>query len=76
MWFLNFTAPTVSLWTLPGDSEENGLGVDEEGFREKMKEHQNLAREDYQSKQGSAWVMIFIQSLTKALKRSFWIYGK
>jgi len=34
-------------------AEENGLGVDEEGFREKMKEHQNLAREDYQSKQGS-----------------------
>jgi len=25
-------------------AEENGLGVDEEGFREKMKEHQNLAR--------------------------------
>ncbi|HPD00027.1 MAG TPA: alanine--tRNA ligase, partial [Acetivibrio sp.] len=36
-------------------AEENGLGVDEEGFKVKMREHQVLAREDYRSKQGSAW---------------------
>ncbi|UWV47655.1 alanine--tRNA ligase [Acetivibrio thermocellus] len=52
-------------------AEENGLGVDEEGFREKMKEHQNLAREDYQSKQGSAWGDDIYSKLDKSVKTEF-----
>lgn len=52
-------------------AEENGLGVDEEGFKAKMKEHQTLAREDYHSKQGSAWAEDVFSSLDKSVKTEF-----
>lgn len=52
-------------------AEENGIGVDEEGFKAKMKEHQMLAKEDYQSKQGSAWADDIYSDLDKSVKTEF-----
>ena len=57
-------------------AEENGLGVDEEGFKAKMKEHQVLAREDYRSKQGSAWANDIYSSLDGSISTEFVGYGE
>ncbi|TYQ15986.1 UNVERIFIED_CONTAM: alanyl-tRNA synthetase [Acetivibrio alkalicellulosi] len=52
-------------------AEENALGIDEEGFKLKMKEHQDLARGDYQSKQGSAWTEDIYKELDRNVKTEF-----
>jgi alanyl-tRNA synthetase len=57
-------------------AEENGLGVDEEGFKVKMKEHQVLAREDYRSKQGSAWGDDIYSSLDGSISTEFVGYNE
>jgi len=57
-------------------AEENGLAVDEEGFKLKMKEHQILAREDYRSKQGSAWGDDIYSKLDVGVKTEFIGYGE
>ena len=57
-------------------AEENGLAVDEEGFKLKMKEHQILAREDYRSKHGSAWGDDIYSKLDVGVKTEFIGYGE
>ncbi len=57
-------------------AEENGLSVDEDGFRAKMKEHSNIAKVDYQSKQGSAWSDNIYSTLDKSLKTEFVGYSE
>ncbi len=52
-------------------AEENGLSVDEDGFKAKMLEHRNIAKEDYQSKQSSAWSDDIYSSLDKNLRTNF-----
>lgn len=52
-------------------AEENGLSVDEEGFKAKMLEHRNIAKEDYQSKQSSAWADDIYSSLDKNIRTNF-----
>lgn len=57
-------------------AEENGLSVDEDGFRAKMKEHSDIAKVDYQSKQGSAWSDNIYSTLDKSLKTEFVGYSE
>ncbi len=57
-------------------AEENGLSVDEDGFRAKMKEHSNIAKVDYQNKQGSAWSDNIYSTLDKSLKTEFVGYSE
>jgi alanyl-tRNA synthetase len=52
-------------------AEENGLKVDEEGFRVRMKEHQIMAKNDYLSKHGSAWGDDIFSNLDKGVKTEF-----
>jgi alanyl-tRNA synthetase len=52
-------------------AEENGLTVDEEGFKAKMLEHRAIAKEDYQNKQTSAWSDDIYSSLDKNVKTEF-----
>lgn len=56
-------------------AQENGLDVDEEGFKMKMKEHQESARRDYLSKQGSAWSSDIYSNLDKSVKTEFTGYS-
>lgn len=56
-------------------AQENSFDVDEEGFKAKMKEHQDSARRDYQSKQGSAWSSDIYSSLDKNIKTEFTGYS-
>lgn len=57
-------------------SEENGLAIDEEGFKAKMLEHRIIGREDYLSKQSSAWSDDIYSSLDKNLKSQFVGYSE
>ncbi|MFZ5986474.1 MAG: alanine--tRNA ligase [Bacillota bacterium] len=57
-------------------AEENGISVDEEGFKLKMKEHIITAKEDYKSKQGSAWSNDIYSNLDKSIKTEFVGYGE
>jgi alanyl-tRNA synthetase len=52
-------------------AEENGISVDEEGFREEMQKHRDIAKQDYLSKQGSAWSDDIYSSLDKSVKTEF-----
>lgn len=57
-------------------AEENGLTVDEEGFKAKMLEHRAIAKEDYQNKQTSAWTDDIYSSLDKNVKTEFVGYAE
>lgn len=57
-------------------AEENGLNVDEEGFKAKMLEHRTIAKEDYQNKQTSAWTDDIYSSLDKSVKSEFVGYSE
>jgi len=52
-------------------AEENGLSVDEEGFREEMQRHREIAKDDYRSKQSSAWSDDIYSTLDKSVKTEF-----
>jgi len=57
-------------------AEENGLSVDEKGFREEMEKHSKLAKEDYRSKQSSAWSDDIYSTLDKSVKTEFVGYSE
>jgi len=57
-------------------AEENGLSVDEEGFRQKMQQHRDMAKDDYLSKQSSAWTEDLYSTLDKSLKTEFVGYSE
>jgi len=57
-------------------AEEKGLLVDEDGFKKKMKEHSDIAKNDHRSKQGSAWSDDIYSSLDKSLSTKFVGYSQ
>jgi len=52
-------------------AEENGLIIDEEGFRAEMEEQKRKAREALKSKGGSAWEDSIFSRLDKAVRTDF-----
>jgi len=52
-------------------AEENGLGVDEEGFKAEMDKQKNMAREALKSKGMSAWGDSIYKSLDKTISTEF-----
>jgi len=56
-------------------AEENGLAVDDEGFREEMDEQKKKAREAHRNKDNSAWGQDMYSSLDKSVKTEFMGYG-
>lgn len=57
-------------------AEENGLSVDEEGFRKEMEKHREIAQEDHRNKQNSAWSEDIYSSLDKSVKTEFLGYSE
>lgn len=57
-------------------AEENGLAIDEEGFRKYMKEQKDIARGAQKNKDGAGWDENIYQKLDKSLKTEFVGYGK
>lgn len=57
-------------------AEENGLSVDEDGFKQKMQQHRDIAKDDYRSKQSSAWSEDIYSTLDKSLKTEFVGYSE
>jgi len=54
---------------------ENGLSIDEEGFKKEMAEQKKKAREALKNKDNSAWGQSIYDSLDKELKTEFVGYG-
>jgi len=52
-------------------AEENGLSIDEEGFKEEMAVQREKAREALKKKEGSAWGKDLYSSLDKSIKTKF-----
>jgi len=52
-------------------AEENGLSIDEEGFKEEMAEQKRKAREALKSKESSAWAQDAHAGLAKDIKTEF-----
>lgn len=52
-------------------AEENGLTVDEEGFRAEMNTQKTKAREAFKSKEGSAWGQKSFSGLDSSIKTEF-----
>ncbi len=57
-------------------AEENGLSIDEEGFKAEMGEQKRKAREALKSKDGSAWGDKVYANLDKTIKTEFVGYEK
>ena len=56
-------------------AEENGLGIDEEGFRKEMNEQKTKAREALKNRDNSAWGDSIYSKLDKNVKTEFVGYG-
>lgn len=56
-------------------AEENGLPIDEEGFKAEMNEQKEKAREALKSKGGSAWADNVYTKMDKSIKTEFVGYG-
>lgn len=56
-------------------AEENGLGIDEEGFRKEMDEQKKKAREALKNRENSAWGSDRYAELDKDFKTEFIGYG-
>lgn len=52
-------------------AEENGLGIDEEGFKKEMDAQKKKARDAHNSKDTSAWADSVFDKLDKSLKTTF-----
>ncbi len=52
-------------------AEENGLGIDEDGFKKEMDAQKKKARDAHNSKDTSAWADSVFDKLDKSLKTSF-----
>lgn len=57
-------------------AEENGLAVDEEGFKHEMGEQKKKAREAFKSRESSAWSKNAYSDLDKEVKTEFVGYGE
>jgi alanyl-tRNA synthetase len=56
-------------------AEENGLGIDEVGFKSEMQKQREAAREALKSKGGAAWGDSILAKLDKSIKTEFLGYG-
>jgi alanyl-tRNA synthetase len=57
-------------------AEENGLGIDEEGFKKEMDAQKKKARDAHNSKDTSAWADSVFDKLDKSLKTTFVGYNE
>ncbi len=57
-------------------AEENGLGIDEEGFKAEMGEQKRKAREAMKSREGSAWGQDTAAGMDKSVKTDFTGYNE